>query len=241
MFSFIWHAFFFDPVYNGLVFFIDVIPGGDVGLAIIGITIVVKVILLPLSIRAAKMQKVIREIEPELKEIQEKNKNDREALARATMELYRREGINPFSSIMLLFLQLPVVIALYLSVLSGGGVALPDINQELLYFFVAVPSAVDMIFLGAFDITQKSWLLAFLAGATQFVHAHLSLPKPEPKKPGETDFKADFARSMNMNMRYVLPVVIGVVAYTLSASIALYFTISNLVAIAQEYVIRRHR
>ena len=74
MFNYIWHTFFFDPVYNGLVFFIDVIPGGDVGLAIIATVIVVKTILLPLSIKAAKTQRVMREIEPKLKRDQRDSK-----------------------------------------------------------------------------------------------------------------------------------------------------------------------
>lgn len=240
--SWLWHTFFFDPIYNGLVFFIDAIPGGDVGLAIIAITIVVKFILLPLSIKAAKTQKGLRTIEPELKALQEKHKDDRQALAQATMDLYKNAGINPFSSILLLFIQLPVVIALYLSVLSGGGVALPNINVDLLYSFIPVPAGVDMIFLGFVDIAQKSWALAALAGITQFIHANLSLPKLEPRKPGApSDMKADFARSMDMNMRYVLPAIIAIFAYTLSASIALYFVVSNLVAIGQEFLLRKHR
>lgn len=241
MFSYVWHTFFFDPIYNGLVFFIDVIPGGDVGLSIIAITILVKFLLLPLSIKAAKMQKVVRELEPKMAEIKEKYKNNREDLARATMAAYKDAGINPFSGIFLMLLQIPIVIALYFSVYSGGGVALPGINTELLYSFIPSPQTVDMIFLGFVDIAQKSLPLALLAGITQFIHAHLSIPKSEPRKEGVTDMKADFARSMNMNMRYVLPVIIGVVAYTLSASIALYFTVSNLFAIGQEFLLRRHR
>lgn len=239
--SYIWHTFFFDPIYNLLVFFIDVIPGGDVGLAIVAATLVVKFVLLPLSVRAAKMQKVVRELEPKMAEVKEKHKTDREALAKATMALYREAGINPFSGILLMLVQIPIIISLYFSVYSGGGVALPGINVDLLYGFVPSPETVDMIFLGFVDIAARSLPLALLAGLTQFVHAHLSLPKPEPRKAGVVDMKADFARSMNMNMRYVLPAIIGVVAYTLSASIALYFTVSNLFAIAQEFLIRKHR
>jgi YidC/Oxa1 family membrane protein insertase len=236
--SFIWHTFFFDPIYNGLVFFIDTIPGGDVGLAIIAITLVVKLILLPLSAKAARMQRVMREIEPKMVEIKEKHKNNREELARATMAAYKEAGINPFSGIFLMFIQIPIVIALYFSVYSGGGVSLPNINVDLLYSFIPSPETIDMIFLGVVDIAAKSLPLAFLAGLTQFIHAHFSLPKPEPRKEGVADMKADFMRSMNMNMRYVLPVIIGFVAYTLSASVALYFTVSNLFAIAQEFFLR---
>ncbi len=240
--SYIWHTFFFNPIYNGLVFFIDTVPGGDVGLAIVGITIVVKFLLLPLSISAARTQKLMREIEPQLKDIREKHKNNREEMARATMDVYREAGLRPFSSIFLLFLQIPIIFALYWSVYRGGGVPLPDINSALLYNFVAVPEMVNMIFLGFVDITSKSLPLAALAGITQFIHAHLSMPKPEPRKENEpADFKADFARNMNLQMRYVMPIVIFFVAYTISAAIALYFTVSNLMAIAQEFVVRRHR
>lgn len=236
-----WYTLFFDPIYNGLVFFIDAIPGGNVALAIIATTLIVKLLLLPLSAKAARTQAVMRDIEPKLAELKEKHADDREALARATMDAYKEAGINPFSSILLMLVQIPIVIALYFAVSRGGGVPLPGINAELLYSFVPFPDTVNMIFVGIIDIAEKSLPLAFLAGATQFVQAHISLPKPEPRKEGVVDMKADFARSMHINMRYVMPVIIGVVAYSLSASVALYFTVSNLFAIGQEFYLRRHR
>lgn len=242
MFSYIWHTFFFDPVYNGLVFFIDVIPGGDVGLAIIATVIVVKMILLPLSIKAAKTQKVMREIEPKLKELKEKYKDNREEQARQMMVIYKEAGMNPFASIFLLFLQIPIVIALYLSVSKGGGVPLPDINTELLYAFVASPVSVTMNFLGIIDITGKSLILALLAGVTQFFQIKLSMPPLPPKDANaEPSLKDDFMRNMQLQMRYVMPVVIVFAAYAISAAIALYFFVSNLVAIGQEFYVRRHR
>lgn len=241
MFGTIWHTFFFDPVYNGLVFFIDVVPGGDVGVAIICITIVVKVLLLPLSINAAKTQTAMREIEPQLKKIKE-DITDKQEQAKAMMELYKEAGIKPFSSILLMFIQIPIIIALYLSVYSGGGVALPGINVDLLYSFVPEPEVIQTFFLGLFDVTLKSLPLALLAGITQFIHAHLSLPKPTPRDPdAKPNMKEDFARSMQMQMRYVMPIIITVFAYTISAAIALYFVVSNLVAIAQEFVVKKYR
>lgn len=242
MFSFIWHTFFFDPVYNGLVFFIDVIPGGDVGIAIICITILVKLILLPLSLKAARTQKVMRELEPKLKALKEKFKDKREEQARAMMDLYKEAGLNPFASILLLLIQIPIVIALYLSVYRGGGVPLPDINVALLYSFIPAPETVNMIFLGFINIAEKSLPLAFLAGVTQFIHARMAMPPLAPREEGaEPSMREDFARSMQLQMKYVMPVIIFVVAYTISASIALYFTVSNLTMIAQEFLVRRHR
>ncbi len=237
--NFIWHTFFFDPIYNSLVFFIDVVPGGDVGFAIICTVILVKTVILPISLKAARTQLAMREIEPKLTEIKEKYKNEREIQAVKTMELFREANVNPFLSILLLFIQIPIVIALYFAVYKGGGVALPEINTILLYSFIPTPETVNMIFLGFMNITMKSLPLAVLAGATQFVHTHLSLPPQKPRDPNaEPNFKDDFARSMHIQMKYVMPILITVVAYTISAAIALYFTISNLMAIAQEYIVR---
>ena len=242
MLSNFWHTVFFDPVYNTLVFFIDAVPGGDVGIAIVLTTVLVKVVLLPLSIKAAKTQKVMRELEPKLKEIKETHKDDRQAQAQAMMAAYKEGGINPFASLLLVFIQIPIIIALYLSVVNGGGAPLPEINTDLLYSFVPAPEMVDMIFLGYFDIAGRSILLAFLAAAAQFAHTRIAMPAPEPKKEGEApSFKDDFARSMQFQMRYVMPIIIFIVAYTISAAIALYFLVSNLAQIAQEYYVRRHR
>ena len=242
MFNYIWHTFFFDPIYNGLVFFIDVIPDGDVGLAIIATVIIVKTILLPLSIKAAKTQRIMREIEPKLKEIKETLKDKREEQSRAMMAIYSKAGINPLASVALIFLQIPIVIALYFSVSKGGGVSLPEINIDLLYSFIKVPDFVSMNFMGIVDITQKSIVLAALAGVTQYFLVKVSMPALPPRDPDALpNFKADFSRNMQLQMRYVMPVIIFFVAYAVSASIALYFFVSNLVAIAQEFYVRKHR
>ncbi len=237
--NFIWHTFFFDPVYNSLVFFIDVVRQGDVGIAIICTVILVKLVILPISLKASRTQLVMRELEPKLAKIKEDYKDKRELQALKTMEIFKDAHVNPFSSIVLMFIQIPIVIALYFSVYSGGGVKLPDINSTLLYSFIPTPEVVNMIFLGFIDITAKSLPLAFLAGITQFIHTSLSLPPQKPRDPkAEPNFKDDFTRSMHVQMKYVMPVLIGVAAYTISAVIGLYFTISNLMAIGQEYVVR---
>ena len=242
MFNYIWHTFFFDPVYNSLIFFIDVIPGGDVGLAIIATVFLVKTILFPVSVKAAKTQRIMKEIEPQLKELKETHKDDREAQAKAMMEIYREAGMNPFASIILIFIQIPVVIALYFSVYSGGGVALPEINTALLYGFIPEPVTVTMNFLGYIDITGRSILLAIAAAATQFWVVSVTMPILPPKVEGaEPSMKDDFMRNMQVQMKYVMPILIGVIAYTISAAIALYFLVSNIVALLQEVFVRKHR
>jgi YidC/Oxa1 family membrane protein insertase len=242
MFTYIWHTIFFDPIYNTLVFFIDTIRNGDVGLAIIATVVVVKMLLLPLSIKAAKTQKIMREIEPKMKELKERLKDDKEGQAREMMLIYKEANLNPFASVSLVFLQIPIVIALYYSVARGGGVHLPGINTELLYSFIHAPQVVTMHFLGLVDIAEKSIWLAVAAGVTQYIFTHMTLPKMAPKVEGApADMKENFMRNMHLQMKYVMPVLIGFIAYTLSAAIALYFMVSNLVAIAQEFYIRKHR
>lgn len=238
MFSAFWHTIFFDPVYNGLIFIAGHVPGADVGVAIILLTIIVKVILLPLSLKAAHTQYAMRFIEPKLKEIKERYKDNREELGRQTFAAYKEAGVNPFASIALLLLQIPVVIALYLSVYSGGGIKLPAVNEALLYSFVTAPSSLSMLFLGFFDIAGRSAVLALLAGATQYISGSLSLPPIKPKTSDSPDFKEDLARSMQLQMKYAMPVVIVFVAYTVSAAVALYFVVSNLMTIVQEYIVR---
>lgn len=240
MFSSIWHTFFFDPVYNSLVFFIDVIPGGDVGMAIIVTVILVKVVLLPVSLKAARTQLIMHKMDPELRAIKEEYKDNREEQARRTLELFQANKVNPFSSILLLFIQIPIVIALYFSVSPGSAIHLPDINAAYLYSFIPTPETVSMLFFGAIDIAAKSLPLALLAGVTQFIYTRMSLPILAPRDPGaEASFKDDFNRSMQLQMRYVMPIIIFFAAYTISATIALYFVVSNLMTILQELIVRR--
>ncbi len=240
--SYIWHTIFFDPVYNLLVFFIDIFPRGDVGLAIIAAVVVVKIILLPLSIKAVKTQKLMREINPELKAIKEKYKNDQKSQAEAMLALYRDKKMNPLSSIVVMFIQIPFIIALYFAVIRGGGIPLPEINTAILYSFTAIPTEVSMLFLNSLDITLRSLPLALLAGVVQFFSTRMTMPTLPPKDPlAAPNFKDDFSRNMQVQMRYVMPGVIFAVCYTLSAAFALYIIVSNLVTMAQEVFVRKHR
>ena len=242
MFSYIWHTIFFDPVYNTLIFFVDTVRGGDVGLAIIATVIVVKLVLLPLSIKAAKTQKIMRDIEPKLREIKEKHKEDRQAQAQEMLALYKEYNLNPFASIFLIFLQIPIIFALYFAVYKGGGIPLPEVNTALLYSFVSVPVEVSTMFLGMVDVTGRSLLLALGAGITQYFYTAMTLPKLAERDPeAAPSFKDDFTRNMHIQMKYVMPVLIVFIAYTISAAIALYFFVSNLVMLAQEFYVRKHR
>jgi len=223
----------FDPLYNVLVFLIATLPFADVGIAVILLTVLVKVFLLPLAYKAAKTQAIMRRINPLLQESQKKHKNDKQKQAQKAMEIYRAHDIHPLSGLLVLFIQLPIIIGLYWVFLRGG---LPVIDTTLLYSFVPHPGEVNMIFLGVVDMGGKSIVLAALAGISQFVYAYIAMPAPEQAGGGMKD---DIARTMHFQMRYVLPVFIAVFAYTISAAVALYWVTGNVFSIAQEMVFKK--
>ncbi len=225
----------YTPIYNGLVFLIDILPGGDVGFAVILITILVKMVLFPLSFKAYATQLAMRGFNEEISTIKNKFKNDRNKQAEAIMNFYKEKKINPFASVLLILIQIPVVISLYYVFYKG---ILPDINAELLYSFVPVPIVVNTLFLGIFEVGGKSVFLALLVGLTQFFQMRISLPKIEARKAGPSSFKEDMARSFQFQMRYVMPVFITFIAYSISSAISLYWITSNIFAISQELYLK---
>jgi len=235
-----WNTVFYNPLYNGFVFLAAVAPWADMGIVIVLFTIVIKLALFPFSMKATKTQQAVKDIEPEIKKLKEKYKDDKQEQAVKTMELYKEKNIKPFSGFLLILIQMPIIFAMYFIFLRGG---LPEVNLDILYSFINSPGALNTSFLGIIDVTSKSIILALLTGITQFFHTKLSMSKIEKPatktKFGEGSVKDDFARTMKLQMRYVLPVFVAFISYTLSAAIAIYWTTSNIFHILQElYVIK---
>ncbi|OHA84701.1 MAG: hypothetical protein A2408_03685 [Candidatus Yonathbacteria bacterium RIFOXYC1_FULL_52_10] len=229
----------YQPLYNALTFLISIVPFGDVGMAVILLTIVVKVLILPLSNKALISQVRMREIEPEVRKLKEKYGDNREELAKRTLELYREKKINPFSGCLPLLIQLPILMGLYFVFFKESGAV---INPDLLYSFIHVPDPVTYHFLGLIDISQKSLILALLAGFAQYIHTKMSLQAPAPRSgDGKVSFSDEFARSMHIQMKYVFPIMITGIAFITSGVIALYFIVSSVFAIAHELVMKRTR
>lgn len=229
----LFHSFIYLPLYNALIFLVGIVPGEGVGIAVILLTILVRIIVFPIAQNAIKAQVALRKIEPEIEAIKEEFKDNKEELARKTLALYKERGIKMSAPFQLLLVQLPLLIGLYWVFLQGG---LPSVDPEALYSFVKVPISPDMNFLGIINIGERSILLAVMAGLSQYIFTRLSMPAPSPNGSG---FKHDLARSMHIQMRYVLPLMIGVFAYSFSAAIALYWTTGNLFSIAQEIFVKR--
>lgn len=229
-----WNTFFYEPLYNALIFLVGVVPGGDVGIAVIVLTVLVKFALYPLSQKSIVTQLKMRALEGEISAIKERHKDKKEEQARQTMALYKKHKVNPFSGCVTVLIQLPIILALYFVFLKGLA---PD--GGVLYSFVHFPENLNPHLLGLFDLGKKSVILALVAGVFQYFQMDITLPKTKPRVGVGASFAEEFSRSMTTQMRYVLPVMIVFIAYTTSGAVALYWAASSLFAIGQELLVRR--
>lgn len=230
-------TFIYNPLYNGLILLTNLLPFLDAGTLIVLFTLLVKLVLYPISKKAVRTQALMKELEPELRAIKNTYKDDKQKQAIETMNLYKKKEINLFSSILLLVIQIPIIFALYKIFYSNG---LSDIHTDILYSFVQAPGVISMSFLGLLDITEKSVVLALFAAISQYFQIKLSVPASPKLAPGEKpSFQDDLARNMQTQMKYVFPVMIFFISQHLPAGLAIYWTTSNLFMIAQEIYIRR--
>lgn len=217
----------------------DILPGQDIGLAVVVATLIVKFILMPLSFAALRTQRAMKAMEPEMKRVREAFKDDREKQAKELFDLYKKYKVNPFASILTLLIQLPIVISLYWVFNTKD---LLTVDLSLLYSFVPAPDAISPLFLGIFAVTGASITLALIAALTQLVYGWYAIPVPEkPAAGSKPDMQTEFGRSLALQMRFLLPVFIGIAAYYTSVAIALYFITSNLFGVMQEFIVRRKK
>ena len=229
-----WNTILYRPLYNLLLLILTIVPGYDIGIAIILLTIVVKLILFPLTQRSIESQIAMKELEPQLAAIKA-NVPDKAEQSKQTYALYKDRNINPFSSCLLILIQIPIIIALYQVFLHGLGATSPVPP----YAFLHVP-AINFKFLGFVDLSQKSIVLALLAGVSQYLQGFLM--QARQGKPTGDGMTSEFAKSMQTQMLYVLPLLIAVIAYRLSGAVALYWITSNMFTVGQElYTARKIR
>lgn len=223
----IFHLFLVKPLLNALILFYNFIPGQDLGLAIIALTLLIRLILVPAFQKTLRSQKALQQLQPKIEGLKAKHKDDREAQSRAMLELYREHKVNPFSSCLPLLVQLPILIALYRVFLTG----LNGLVEADLYPFTSNPGTINTHFLGLVELGRPSFLFAFLAGAMQFVQSKMSVPKQTP-----TDKTAAL---MNTQMVYFMPLLTVFIAASLPAGLSLYWVVTTVFAIVQQYYIMR--
>jgi len=231
MIDIIFHEVLYRPLLNSLIFIYEFIPGHDLGIAIIILTILIKVILLPLSQKSIESQKALSKLQPEIKKIQAKYKNDKEKQARAIMEFYKQNKINPASGCLPLLIQLPILIALYKVFLSG-------LNSKVvadLYSFMPQIEHINPMFLGRVDLSERSIPLAVIAGGLQYIQTKMITAKQAQGK----DKKSDFASIMNQQMLYMMPIMTAIIALNFPAGLPLYWIVVTLFTISQQYFIMK--
>lgn len=235
--AFLFHNFFYAPLYNGLILFINIIPFHSVGLAVILFTCIVKVVIFPLSQKSIKTQFEMKQIEPEINEIKLKYKDNKQLQAEKTMQLYKEKGINPFAGIFLMLVQLPVLIALYWVFLRGG---LPQIDPATIYSFTKIPNVINMSFF-SLSVADKSVFFALLVAIAQFFQMQITMSaakKKEVNKDKKPSFTDELSKSMSMQMKYVMPIIMFFIAKSFPLVVSLYLITSSLFAIGQELYVR---
>ena len=229
------HTIFYEPVYNLIVFVLTIVPLHDIGAAIILATLIIKFLLLPLNLSALRTQYLMKRIEPEMNALKEEQKTNPQEASRKMMELYRREKINPFAGLFAVLIQIPVFFALYF-VFSKGLFADPN----SLYSFVHFPATLHTEAFGLFNVTEKNVVIAILAGLASYMYARRQTSSMVAKKEShEETFQDQFAKSMRVQLLYVLPVIVGVSAAFLPSALGLYWFVNNVVSYGQDIYMKQ--
>jgi len=228
---YLYQAIFYRPILNVLVYFYETIAGHDFGIAIILATLLIRFVLYPLFHKGAKHQMTLQRLQPKIKKLQELHKNDKKKQTEALMELYKEHGVNPFLSIILLVIQLPILISLYRIILSGLGAG--GIGSGL-YSFVSAPGTINALFLGIFNLKQKSIIVVLLAAIAQYFQARLAIYRSPDAGPPSS------AERMARQMAFIGPVITIVIFYNLPAGVGLYWLVSSAFSIIQQLIVNKH-
>jgi len=224
----------YQPLFNSLVILYNYIPGHDFGIAIIALTLIIRIILFPVSVKAVHSQRSLQKLQPKLQAVQKKYKDDKEKQAKEILELYKTEKINPFSGLFLALIQLPILIALYR--VFWGGLNPKELTG--LYSFVVNPGHINSLFLHIINLSKPNLVFAVLAGLMQYFQTKMLLPKNNPNTGGQNK-QADFSQVMQKQMTYFLPIFTVIILINLPSALGLYWIISGLFSIIQQYLIFR--
>lgn len=234
------NAFFsatiYQPLFNILIAIYNMIP--DLGIAIILITILIRIILLPLSKKSIESQKQMQELQPEIKKIQEKFKHDKKLQGEAIMNFYREKKVNPASGCLPLIIQLIILIALYRVFIS---VINYDSATTLLYSFIRNPMEINNISFGFLDITAVGKInlpLALITAGLQYWQGKMMMKRTEKNKPirsEDSQKEPEFAEIMQKQMLYMGPVLTLVIGLTFPAGLLIYWFITTLFMVGQQY------
>lgn len=242
------HLVLYEPLINALLFLVKIIPGHDLGIAIIIFTIIIRLILYIPSLSSIKSQRQMQEIQPKMDALKAKYKDNREEYSRQLMKFYKENKVNPFSSCLPLLIQLPILYILFqvfLNIKTDPSTGLL-VSTEIHNLYGTMQNwfadhQIRTMFLGLVDLNAKgNWILAILAGAAQYLQSKMLMTKKPPKNiPGAKD--ESMAATTTRTMTYFLPIMVIFFSLRFPAGLALYWFVTTLFAIAQQYFyLKRH-
>lgn len=220
----------YQPIFNVLVFIYNTLPNHDMGLSIIILTVLIKVVLHPLTHKQLMAQRSMQEMQPKLNALKAKYKDDKQGMMQEQMKLFKEHKVNPLASCLPVLVQLPVLIAVYRVFFSG----LNTESLKYVYIFVGNPGQLNTTFLGLFSLDAHNIPLAVIAAGLQFIQAKMMMTKRPPKVPGAKD--EDFAAIMSQQMLLIMPIITLLIGSRLPAGVVLYWTIYNFITIVQQYI-----
>lgn len=232
--STVFNAALYQPIFNAFVGLYNIVPGHDIGVVILIITILVRLLLYPLTSSSIKAQKSMQDLQPKMDALKKQYAGDQQKQAQALMELYKTNKVNPFASCLPILIQLPILIALYM--VLRDGLMSNNLAKEL-YAFVANPGQINPISLGYFNMAQKNVVLAVLAGAAQWWQAKSLMRNKPPAAAGAGAKDEGMAAMMNKQMLYFMPLMTVVVGISLPAGLTLYWFFSTLLTGLQQMLL----
>ncbi|EKD43403.1 MAG: hypothetical protein ACD_72C00291G0001 [uncultured bacterium] len=232
MFSTIFHVVLYQPLFNIFVGLYNILPGHDVALVIIVITILLRLVVYPLTASSIKAQRSLQELQPKLEALKKQYAGDQQKIAQGTMEIYKTNKVNPLASCLPLLVQLPVLIALYW--VMQDGLASKDLSASL-YSFVANPGSINPISFGFLNLSKPNYVLAILAGLAQYLQAKTMNRQQPPKEAGAGGKDENMMAMMNKQMLYMMPAMTVLIGFSLPAGLTLYWFWSTILMAAQQY------
>lgn len=225
IFQTIWSVVLYQPMLNFLVFIY--IYTNNFGTAVILLTVLIKCLLNPLNKKALESQKAMAEIQPKIKEIQSRNKENPELQAKEMIALYKEKKFNPFSSIFLLLIQIPVIIALFCIFREGI-----NIDPQMMYSFIAFPETINPYFLGI-DLSAPNILIAVLAAIGQYIQAKTGIVSSNKNKDSK-DKTVEATEMIQKQMVFMLPIITLFVLFALPSALGLYWLVTTMMTIYQQ-------
>ena len=207
-------TYLINPLHASLIYLYQNAAFQDLGIAIILLTLLIRIILFPFFYKSAKSQLILQKLQPEVKKIQHDHKENKEKQAQAMLELYKKYKVNPFSSFLVILLQLPILIALY-------------------RVFMGDFSDVHTLFLGLIDLKNPSIIMVGLAAAAQYYQGKITLQKSEPGK------ELSAPEKMGRQMVYLGPVLTVIVLFSLPAAVGIYWLATSVFSIIQQIYINK--